>query len=68
MIANKEKGCVAKSLGCKAKREGKKAISALLRGITSKNRGDFCLNCFHYFATENKLQLHERVCKNKDFL
>ena len=45
-----------------------KKLSALLRGITSKHHGDFyCLNCFHSFATEIKLQLHKRVCENKDF-
>ena len=26
-----------------------------------------CLNCFHYFATENKQESHKKVCKNKDF-
>ena len=38
-----------------------KKLSALLRGITSKNNGDFyCLNCLHSFTTRNKLELHER--------
>ena len=27
----------------------------------------YCLNCFHSFATENKLELHKRACENKDF-
>ena len=32
-----------------------KKLSALLRGITSKDPGDFyCLNCLHSFATEKK--------------
>ena len=45
-----------------------KKLSALLREITSKHHGDFyCLNYFHFFATENKLQLHKRTCENKDF-
>ena len=45
-----------------------KKLSALLRGITSKHHGDFyCLNCFHSFATENKLQSHKRACENNDF-
>ena len=44
-----------------------KKQSVLLRGITCKHHGDFyCLNCFHSFATENKLQLHKRACENKD--
>ena len=45
-----------------------KKLSALLRGITSKNYGDFYfLNCFHSFRTKNKLQSHKKVCENKDF-
>ena len=45
-----------------------KKLLALLKGITSKHHVDFCcLNCFHSFATKNKLQLHKRVCENKDF-
>ena len=36
--------------------------------MTSKHHGGFCcLNCFHSFATENKLQSHKRICENKDF-
>ena len=45
-----------------------KNLSTLLRTITSKYHGNFyCLNCLHYFRTENKLKSHENVCKNKDF-
>ena len=45
-----------------------KKLSALLKRITSKHHVDFCcLNCLHSFATKNKLQLHKRVCENKDF-
>ena len=45
-----------------------KKLSALLRGINSKYHGDFYyLNCFHFFATENKLQSQKRACENKDF-
>ena len=45
-----------------------KKLFALLRRITSKHCGDFCcLNCFHSFATENKLQSHQKVCVSKDF-
>ena len=45
-----------------------KKLSALLRGITSKHYGDFySLNCVHYFRTKNKLELHKRVCENKNF-
>ena len=43
-------------------------LSTLLRGITSKNQGDFyCLNSDHSFWTENKTKSHEKVCKKKDF-
>ena len=45
-----------------------KKLSASLRGITSKHHGDFyCLNCLYSFTTENKLELHKKVCENKDF-
>ena len=45
-----------------------KKLSELLRRMTSKHHGDFyCLNCFHSFATENKLQSHKRVCEKKDY-
>ena len=43
-------------------------LSALLRGISSSNNGDFyCLNCFHSHCTLNKLKRHERVCNNHDY-
>ena len=43
-------------------------LSALLREITSRNNGKFyCLNCLHSFRTKNKLESHEKVCKNKSF-
>ena len=45
-----------------------KSLSALLRGITGNNNGDFyCLNCFRSNATENKLKKHKKVCKNHDY-
>ena len=45
-----------------------KKLFALLTGITSKHHGNFyCLNCFHSFTTENKLQSHKRACEKKDF-
>ena len=45
-----------------------KNLSALLREITSKHHSDVhCLNCLHFFRTENKFKSHENVCKNKDF-
>ena len=45
-----------------------KSLSALLRGVTSRHVGDFYrLNCFHSYSTENKLKMHENVCKNHDY-
>ena len=45
-----------------------KSISKLLRGITSNNHRDFhCLNCFHLYSTENKLQKNEKVYKDYDY-
>ena len=43
-------------------------MSALFRGTTSSNNGDFyCLNCFHSYRTLNKIKNHERVCNNHDY-
>ena len=45
-----------------------KSLSALFRGITSSNDGDFyCLNCFHSYRTLKKLKKYERVCNNHDY-
>ena len=43
-------------------------LSALLRGVTGNNNGDFyCLNCFRAYTTENKLETHKNVCENHDY-
>ena len=45
-----------------------RSLSALLRGISSSNNGDFyCLNCFHSYRKLNKLKKHEKVCNNLDY-
>ena len=45
-----------------------KSISKLLRRITSNHDGDFyCLNCFYLYTTKNKLEKHERICRDHDF-
>ena len=45
-----------------------KLLSALLHATTSKHKYDFyCLNCLHSFQTENKLESHKKVSKNKYF-
>ena len=45
-----------------------KKLSALLKGITLKDKGDFyCLNCFHSYSTKEKLKRHRNVCENHDY-
>ena len=45
-----------------------KRLSGLLRGVTGNNNGDFyCLNCFHAYRTENKLEKHKKICENDDY-
>ena len=45
-----------------------KNLSGLLRGITSNHKEDFyCLNCFHFYRTENKLESHKKICENHDY-
>ena len=45
-----------------------KNLSRLLRGITSTHKEDFyCLNCFHSYRTENKLEAHKKICENHDY-
>ena len=46
-----------------------KGLSAFLRGVTSKQCGDFyCLNSLHIFVTKSKLESHILCdCENKDF-
>ena len=45
-----------------------KSLSRLLRGITSNHDGDYyCLNCFLSYRTENKLNVHKKVCENRNY-
>ena len=45
-----------------------KNLSGLLTGITSNYKEDFyCLNCFHSYSTENKLEAHKKICENHDY-
>ena len=45
-----------------------KRLSGLLRGITGNNNGNFyCLNCFHAYTRENKLEKHKGICENHDY-
>ena len=66
---------MVKDLPTQVKSEGRwhylavKKLAALLRGITSKNNGDFyCLNWLHSFRTKNKLQLRKNYLKIMIFL
>ena len=45
-----------------------KSLSALFRGTTGNNNGDFyCLKCFQSYTTENKLKKYKKVCENHDY-
>ena len=45
-----------------------KSLSRLLRGITSNHDGDYyCLDCFHSYRTENKLNVHKKICENNKY-
>ena len=45
-----------------------KNLPGLLRGITCNHKEDFyCLNCFHSYRTENKLESHKKICENHDY-
>ena len=42
-----------------------KSLSRLLRGISSNHNSDYyCLNCFHSYRTENKLNVTKKICEN----
>ena len=45
-----------------------KNLSGLLRGITSNHHSDFhCLNCFRFYRTKSKLELHKKICESHDY-
>ena len=45
-----------------------KTLPRLLRGISSKQIGDYyCLGCFHSYSTAEKLKKNERLCNNHKF-
>ena len=45
-----------------------KKMSAFLKGVTSKHKGDFyCLNCFHSYSTKEKLKKYRNACENHDY-
>ena len=45
-----------------------KSLSRLLRGISSNHNSDYyCLNCFHSYRTENKLNAHRKICENHEY-
>ena len=62
--SNREKEVVLLMISIEDKRWhylAAKKLSLLLKGITSKNNGDFyCLNCLHSFRTKNKLESHKK--------
>ena len=45
-----------------------KSLSGLLTGMTSNHKEDFyCLNCLHSNRTKNKLEVHKKICENRDY-
>ena len=45
-----------------------RSLSALLKGITSKHKGDsYCLTCFHSYPSKESLEKHMKVCEDKDY-
>ena len=45
-----------------------RSLSRLLRGISSNHNSDYyCLNCFHSYRTENKLNVHKKICENHEY-
>ena len=45
-----------------------RSLSGLLIGISSNHDGDYySLNCFHSYRTENKLNVHKKICENHDY-
>ena len=45
----------------------KKSICIIKRNIFIHFGNFYCLNCLNSFRTKNKLELHKRVCEDKDF-
>ena len=44
------------------------SLSRLLRGISSNHNIDYhCLNCFNSYRTENKLNVHKKICENHEY-
>ena len=42
-----------------------KNLPGLLKGITSTHKKDFyCLNCFHFYRTQSKLESHKKICES----
>ena len=45
-----------------------RSLSALLKGITSKHKGDsYCLNCVHSYRTKEAFKKHTKLCEDKDY-
>ena len=45
-----------------------RSVSALFRGITSNNNGDFyCFGCLQPYRTDNALKKHETLCNKHDY-
>ena len=45
-----------------------KQVTLLMITDGNNNNGDlYCLNCFHAYRTENKLEKHKKICENHDY-
>ena len=38
-----------------------------LSGTSNHKEGFYCLNCFHSYRTKNKLEVHKKICENRDY-
>ena len=40
----------------------------VVKNLSNNHDGDYyCLNCFHSYRTENKLNAHKKICENHDY-
>ena len=47
--------------------DGEKWHYAAVTRLSGLLRGVYCLNCFHLYTTENKLEKHKKICENHDY-
>ena len=68
LVLQKRNHCFNNSKRKKMVLSCSKKISALSRGIRSKNNRDlYYLNCLIFFETKYKIESNKKICGNKDF-